>query len=351
MHGMRVAVIGAGILGRRHARVFHEMDGVEFVAVMSRTREAAAQVAAQYGAAAFTDVEQMLDTVACDAVAVATPDHLHFAPVMAALGAGLHVLVEKPLATSAAEAHAMVAEAARSGLVLQVNYSQRRVPEFAWIREQVVAGVIGRPVMVQSSKQDTLFVPTRMITWAAHTSPIYFMSSHDLDLVAWFTGGRAVRVAAQEQRGVLEARGIAAHDGVDALVTWDTGATASFHSSWIHPDSWPHIVTERMTIIGDAGMIHFENQGRRVECFARDGGRTVSFSGPQTATELDGRIAGAFTQALEEFRDCVLTGREPDTSAARTLHVTLTQAAILESVASGEPVQVQDAGGVPLASA
>jgi predicted dehydrogenase len=348
MPELRVAVVGAGILGRRHSRVLHEMEGVHLVAIMSRTQEGADAAAAPYDVPAFADLDEMLRTVACDAVAVATPDHLHFAPVMTALGAGLHVLLEKPLATSAAEAHAMVGEAARRGLVLQVNYSQRRVPEFAWIREQVAAGVIGRPVMVQSSKQDTLYVPTRMITWAAHTSPIYFMSSHDLDLVAWFMGGRAVRVAAHEQRGVLEARGIAAHDGVDALVAYDTGATASFHSSWVHPDSWPHIVTERMTIIGDAGMIHFESQGRRVECFAQGGGRTVTFSGPQTATEVDGRIAGAFTESLEDFRDCVLAGREPDTSAARTLHVTLTQAAILESAASGEPVQVQDVGGVPL---
>jgi predicted dehydrogenase len=337
---LRVAVIGAGILGRRHARVFHEMDGVKLAAIASRTRERAELLAREYGVPAWTDVGALLADGACDAVAVATPDHLHAAVVIAALAAGLHVLVEKPLATTLPEARAMVAAADEGGLTLQVNYSQRRVPEFEWIRDQIAAGVIGTPVMIQSSKQDTIFVPTRMISWAAHTSPIFFMTSHDLDLIAHFLGARAVSVTAREQRGVLESRGIATHDGVDALVTYDSGATASFHSSWVHPETWPLLVTERMTIIGEEGVIHFENQGRRVECFSPAGGKTLTFSGPQTATEVDGRIRGAFTAALEDFRDCILSGTQPATSAASTLHVTATQLAILEAVRSGRAEDV-----------
>ncbi|HSJ06554.1 MAG TPA: Gfo/Idh/MocA family oxidoreductase [Longimicrobiales bacterium] len=337
---LRIAVVGAGILGRRHARVFHEMDGVTLAAVVSRTRERAEALAGDHGVTAYTDLSALLADGSCDAVAIATPDHLHAEAVLAALAAGVHVLVEKPLATTLPEARAMVAAAEGRGLVLQVNYSQRRVPEFEWIRDQVAAGVVGTPVMIQSSKQDTIFVPTRMISWAAHTSPIFFMTSHDLDLVAHFLGARAVSVTAREQRGVLEARGIATHDGVDALVTYDTGATASFHSSWIHPETWPLLVTERMTIIGEEGVIHFENQGRRVECFSPAGGKTLTFSGPQTATEVDGRIKGAFTATLEEFRDCILSGTQPATSAASTLHVTATQVAILDAVRSGRAEDV-----------
>jgi predicted dehydrogenase len=343
MSELRVAVIGAGILGRRHARVFHELEGVTLVGVLSRSRGRAEEVAGPLGVPAYTELDRLLSETGCQAVAVATPDHLHHEPVMAALAAGAHVLVEKPLTTDPGEAQALVREAERRSLVLQVNYSQRRVPEFAWMRDQIRAGVVGRPVMVQSSKQDTIFVPTRMIDWAAHSSPIFFMSSHDLDLVSWFLEARAVRVTAQEQRGVLEGRGVAAHDGVDALVAYDTGATASYHSSWIHPESWPTLVTERMTIMGEEGVIHFESQGRHVACFARAGGKTVTFSGPQTATEVDGRIRGAFTDTLDDFRHCVVTGTEPDTSAARTLHVTATQQAILEAATTGRSVAVAPA--------
>lgn len=343
MSELRVAVVGAGILGRRHARVFTELEGARLVAVASRTLEQAQAVAGGYGARPFADVQRMLDEVPCDVVAVATPDHLHGAPVLAALERGRHVLVEKPLATTLPEARAMTAEAERRNLVLQVNYSQRFVPEYAWIKQRIDAGAIGRPLMALSSKQDTIFVPTRMISWAAQTSPILFMSSHDLDLVAWFFGARAARVTAHETRGVLESMGIAAHDGVDAIVVYDTGATLSCHSSWIHPNSWPQITTDRMTIIGETGVIHHESTGRRVQCYTKADGHTETFTGPQTATEVDGRIQGAFRASLEMFCRSVRDGSVPDTAALRTLHVTETQLAILEAARTGEWILLEGA--------
>jgi predicted dehydrogenase len=340
MSDVRVAVVGAGILGSRYARVFHEMNNVQLVGVVDPVLEKATSVGELHGAASFGNLDELLREVECDAVAVATPDHLHFRPVMTALEHGKHVLVEKPLATDLHEARTMVEEAKRRGLTLNVNYSQRWVPEYRWIRDQIDNGVIGRPAMVLSSKQDTIFVPTRMIGWAAESSPIFFMSSHDLDLVAWFVGSRAARASAHQHRGVLEARGVAAPDGIDALVTYESGVSASYHSSWIHPNSYPHIVTDRMTIIGERGMIHFESQGRRVECYAEGGGQTITFTGPQTANEVDGRIQGAFTRSLEEFLRSIATGTESSTSAGNTLHVTATQVAIMEALTRAETVDV-----------
>ncbi len=344
---LRVAVVGAGILGRRHARVFHELEGARLVAVADPTRAKAEAAAQAAGAAVFPDIGALLDEVDVDAVAVATPDHLHLDPVMTALRRGKPVLVEKPLATTLPDARALVAEATRGGLLLQVNYSQRFVPEYAWMKQQIDAGAIGRPVMALSSKQDTIFVPTKMIPWAAMTSPVFFMSSHDIDLVAWFFGAQAVRAAAQERRGTLAALGIDAADGVDALLAYDTGATASFHSSWIPPTSFPTVTVDRMDIMGEEGLLHFESRGRVVECWGRAGGQTVTFAGPQTATEVDGRIQGAFRTSLELFLHAIRTGEEPPTSGARTLHVTESQAAILESVSRGAPVRLERTGPGP----
>ena len=337
MNEIRVAVVGAGILGKRHARVFGEIEGARLVAVADHTLERAR--AAAGGAGAFTSLEELLGSVECDAVAVATPDHQHRDPVSAALLAGKHVLVEKPLATSVADARAMIELAHVRGLTLQVNYSQRWVPEYAWIKQQIASGAIGRPRFVQSSKQDTSYVPTRMISWAAHTSPIWFMSSHDIDLISWFLDDRATSVTAHEARGVLEALGINTHDGVDALIRFAGGATLNLHSSWIHPESYPVIVVDRITIVGDAGVIEFQSRGRQIECYTRAGGTTLSFTGPQTATEVNGRLEGAFRSSLLAFLAAIATGQEAPTSAARTLHVVEIQEAIM---AACSPTRTQN---------
>lgn len=338
MSELKAAVVGAGILGKRYARVLHELDGVVPVAVMSRTAASAEPLAAAYGVPAFTDLERMLDTVSCDVVCVATPDHLHLRPVLAALERGLHVIVEKPLATTVADARMMVNEADARGLVLQVNYSQRFAPEYAWMRECIAAGAIGRVALVQWSKQDTIFVPTKMIGWAAHTSPVFFMTSHELDLVCWFLGAPATSVSARERRGVLETRGIAAHDAVDALVAFADGTSAAFHTSWIHPESWPQLVTETATIVGEHGAIRYENVGRRLHWQGIGGGGTIEFTAPHTATEVDGRLMGAFRTSLEVFLAAVRNGSQPETSAARTLHVVELQAAILHAARSSARV-------------
>ena len=338
MDEIRVAVVGAGILGKRHARVFGEIEGARLAGVADHSLERAQ--AAAGGAPAFTSIAELLGSIECDAVAVATPDHLHLEPVATALEAGKHVLVEKPLATATADARALIELAQRHGLVLQVNYSQRWVPEYAWIKQQITAGVLGTPKFVLSSKQDTIFVPTRMINWAAQTSPIWFMSSHDIDLITWFLDDRVASVTARETRGVLDSQGVNVHDGVDAIVSFAGGATLNLHSSWIHPESYPTIVVDRMTIVGESGVIEFYSRGRHIECYTRTGGTTMEFTGPQTATEVNGRLEGAFRNSLLTFLGAVASGQEAPTSAARTLHVVEIQEAILAAARRSVPEAV-----------
>ncbi len=114
MSKLRIAVLGAGILGSRHARVFAEQEEAELVAVIDPSRDRAAAVAERHGARAFGDLREVWDAVPFDALAIATPDHLHRAPAVAALDRGRHVLIEKPLATTRDDVEAIVAASERS---------------------------------------------------------------------------------------------------------------------------------------------------------------------------------------------------------------------------------------------
>jgi predicted dehydrogenase len=277
-----------------------------------------------------------------DAVSVATPDHLHREPMLAALNAGKHVLQEKPLATKAEDARAIVDAAAHSARIVMVNYSQRFVTDHVWIHDTIARGEIGAARFVLSVKFDRISVPSGMIRgWAAHTSPLYFMSSHDLDLVHWFLGVDPLAVVARETRGTLESRGIPVHDGLDALIEFDGGISAMFHSSWIHPNTYPRVADGYLQIIGDVGALMYNQRTRTAELFNARGGQKVEFSGPHTADVVDGKITGAFVSSLQHFLACVRTAREPDTSPRRVLPTALAQAAIMESLRAKQTVRVE----------
>ncbi len=340
MNKLKVGVVGAGILGTRHARVFHEQVDTELVAVAD-INPARSDVAQRYGAKFYPDIRAMLANESIDAMAVATPDHLHGEPVLTALQAGKHVLVEKPLATNAGEARAIADAAAASNRIVMVNFSQRYVADHAWIKQAIDHGMLGKPQMIISVKFDTISVPTGMIRgWSAETSPIYFMSSHDLDLVCWFLGKRPVEVFAHEARGTLDAQGVCVHDGLNALILFEGGASTNFHSSWIHPNSYPRVADGYLQIIGSEGSLMYNNRTRAIEAFNSKGGQKIEFTGPHTADEVAGKITGAFTESLRHFIQCVFEKREPQTSAQRTLIVAETQAAVMESLRTKHPVAV-----------
>lgn len=339
MAKIKVAVVGAGILGSRHARVFHELEESELVAVVDIHAERAERIAKLYGAQPFTDLNAMLSSAQVDAVSVATPDHLHRQPVITALKAGKHVLMEKPLATTADDARSIAATV--GDRTVMVNFSQRYVFDNIWIKQRIDAGDIGAPRMITSVKFDTIYVPTGMIaSWSPRTSPLYFMSSHDMDLVQWFLGADPVEVFARQVRGTLEARGFNVHDGLNALVQYSGGVGANYHSSWIHPNTYPRVADGTMQIIGGDGVITYNARTRTAEIFNARGGEKVEFTGPHTADEINGKITGAFPSSLSHFLECIREHHEPTTSPRRVLCTALAQAAVMESLRTGQPVKV-----------
>ena len=345
-----VAVVGAGILGARHARVLHELHDARLVAVADLNDTRAREVAGRHGARAFEDYGAMVRELGpggsgeLDAVTIATPDFLHLDPVVAALEAGLDVFVEKPLAMSLDEARRMARLAAERGRVLVVNYSQRWLPEHRRVEALVRGGALGRVAFVESHRWDAAWVPERMISWADRTTPIHFMSSHDIDLVIHWLGERVESVQAVAHRGALEAKGLkGVADGYAAILRFRSGAVASLHSSWILPETFPAAADAHLELIGSEGALWLEGNAREMRLYAGDRSERTTFGGPVTATEVNGKLEGAFTESLRAFL-AAARGRDldPPTSAARTLHVVEVQDAIVLAAESGATVQVTE---------
>ena len=336
---LNVAVVGAGLLGARHARVYSELPECRLVGVCDLDRGRAEAVASRYGARAYTVLDEMLRAGA-DAVSVATPDHVHYGPVTACLDAGAHVFVEKPLAIDQGEAQAMVRRAAEASRVLMVNYSQRWLPESRRVERLIASGDLGEIAFIESHRWDAAWVPERMIgAWADRTTPIHFMSSHDIDLILSWTGRRVRRVYAVAHRGALPRTDTV--DGYDAFLTLDGGAQVSLHSSWILPETFPAAADSRLEVLGSRGALFLDGNRREVSLFTPGHREQVVFGGPRTADEVDGRIAGAFVESMRAFLSAIdAEDYHGPTSAERTLHVVEVQAAILASAERGAEIEL-----------
>jgi predicted dehydrogenase len=174
MAALRVGVWGVGAWGEKHARVWRalagEGAGVELIGVHDRLPERAAAVAAAHGCRAFDSAEALIAEV--EAVTVATPTVAHRAAAEAALAAGCHVLVEKPLATDVAEADAMLAAAERHGRTLQVGHVERFNPAIVAARDRV-----REPKFVEAHRL-AVFQPRSL-----DIDVVFDLMIHDIDLV------------------------------------------------------------------------------------------------------------------------------------------------------------------------
>lgn len=139
-----VGLVGAGYIAEWHAEVLRRMPGVTLSAICDPSESAAKTLAQAHGATAYSSLEQMMAAQHCDAVHILTPPHLHAPLSIAALEAGAHVLVEKPFATTRAEAERMAAAAAGAGRNLGVNHNFLGLPSYRHLRHALSNGLIGR---------------------------------------------------------------------------------------------------------------------------------------------------------------------------------------------------------------
>jgi predicted dehydrogenase len=195
MRKMKAAVIGAGFMGRVHTEAIRRLGNVEVVAVSAVTDDEAKQFAASAHIDwATADVDAILADKEIDAVHVCTPNATHFPISMKALKAGKHVLCEKPLAMSAAEARQMLALAEKKGLVHATNHNLRYYPAVQQIRQMIANGDLGEILVVQGwYSQDWLLYDTDF-NWRIlrkDNGPLRVVGdigSHWMDMIQHLTG-------------------------------------------------------------------------------------------------------------------------------------------------------------------
>ena len=147
MTPLRTALIGCGKVGQIHAAALASVPESQFVAVCDQSADRAAGFAARFQVQPFTDMHALLREARPQVLLIATPHPLHATPALAAAEAGVHVLVEKPLAATLADCDAMIAAARRAGVHLGVISQRRFYEPVRRMKEAIDAGKIGRPIL------------------------------------------------------------------------------------------------------------------------------------------------------------------------------------------------------------
>lgn len=158
---LKVGVVGVGWAGQQHVKAFAAIDGVELVAIAGMEAELLASLKDEYSVPnAFARWEDLVELEGLDAISVAVPTFLHAPIAIAAMGRGLHVLSEKPLAKDGIEGAEMVAAARKSGRVLDVVFNHRRRGDIKKLKAIIDAGELGRPYYAKASWLRRRGIPT-----------------------------------------------------------------------------------------------------------------------------------------------------------------------------------------------
>ncbi|NOU64386.1 gfo/Idh/MocA family oxidoreductase [Paenibacillus sp. LMG 31461] len=241
MSKIKVAVIGCGSISKhRHIPEYANNSNVELVAFVDPIIERAQHYAELHGGKAYSNYVDMLKAEKVDAVSVCTPNYLHAEISIAAANAGAHVLVEKPMATTAAESEAMIEAAKKNGVFLMVGHNQRLMPPHVKAKEILESGKLGKVLTFRTSfghpgpegwsidgRESWFFRKEEAIMGAMGD-----LGVHKSDLIRWLLADEVAQVAAFV--GTLHKEGTDVDDNATCLLRMRSGATGSLVASWTY---------------------------------------------------------------------------------------------------------------------
>lgn len=320
---IKIALIGAGMFGGDvHLRAYADLEKAglsgflarlglaefarpladvrfQLVAVAARTEASAVRAAEAYRERtgslprAFhgdNPWEQALaECPDLDVVAVATPDHLHTEPTLAALRAGCHVIVEKPMCLTTAEADTIIDESRRARRIVCVDMHKRYDPDHLRIRDDIRAR-IGAPLYGSAVLEEPLEVSTSTFKWAERSDPFSYVGPHWTDLFHHYYGAKPLSLTAVGQKRRLVRDGINAYDAVQVRVDWDNGMSITFFNNWITPPDFEGPVNQGHEIVGTDGKVESDQQYRGFRFWSAGGGsRTANNHFTRDVLGPDGR--------------------------------------------------------------
>jgi len=306
---MRIAVIGLGFMGSTHLKALRSVHGAELAAVVSGDEKKLAgdlsSVQGNLGGPGekmdfshikkYRRFDEALADPEIEAVDICLPTDQHAPVVLAALRAGKHVLVEKPMALDGGGADQMLAEARKSGRVLMTGQVLRFIGAYRKTAELVKSGALGP---VRSALFRRRCAAPAWGQWLADPAKsgggVFDLLIHDVDFCVHLLGKPAAVSAAGYEKLA---------QGIDIIVAefhYPSIGSVVLTGGWHHPKSYPFSM--EFTVVGDGGTLDYSSEGRPLVLYAGDGEKQV----------LDSVEGDWFAEELKYFVDCAAHNRKPE---------------------------------------
>jgi predicted dehydrogenase len=328
---VRVGLAGLGSMGRNHLRVIGANPGARLAAIADPVPTALAAAAEASGAAGFSEPLAMIAEADLDAVVIAAPTTAHLPLALAAIGRGIAVLVEKPLAPTVEAALEIVAASRSTGVPVQVGHVERFNPAVRELGRLLGAGWLSTVFAITSRRAGPF--PARIRDVGVTVD----LATHDVDICSWIARERPIRVHAETAQRIHADH----EDLLFGLLHFPSGVVAQLDVDWLTPAKRRHLV-----VLGEEGMFELDYLTQRLTFTkATDttnphliGGYAPTYEGE--VAELPVPTGEPLALELEAFLDVVRHGGRPEIDAEDGCWAVAVARALIESAADRRIVEL-----------
>lgn len=327
---IRAAVLGVGAIGKHHARIYSELEGVTLVAVADPDAGRRQSAARRFRVPTYASHTELFAAEYVDVVSVTVPTGLHHAVTMAALAHGAHVLVEKPITSTLAEADELIRAAAARGLTLTVGHIERFNPAVAELQQRLAAGDLGRIFQVQARRLSPF--PLHVLD----VGVVMDLATHELDMMRYLLGSEVTRLFAETRRNLHATH----EDMLSSILRFDNGVVGVLDINWLTPTK-----VRELRLTGERGM--FQVDYITQDLFFYENAEAAShwdtlalFRGVEEGNVLKLRVIKAepLERELRAFVAAVTGGTPPKVSGADGREALRLASLLLASAAANEVV-------------
>jgi predicted dehydrogenase len=236
---LKVAVIGVGSMGRNHARIYWEMPDVDLVGVADENSADVNAVAKRYNTTAYSDFRQLLEDQRPDAVTVAVPTSSHLNVALEVIQRGIHLLLEKPIASTVEEGQKIIDASARAGSHLMIGHIERFNPAVIALKQHLAQGELGRVFQIDTHRRGPF--PTRV----NDVGVVIDLAVHDLDIIRYITQAEIIRLYAETEKRISSAH----EDLFTGLVRLSDSTIGTLSINWLTPTK-----IRELYVTGERGM-------------------------------------------------------------------------------------------------